>query len=311
MLSCNCYHFITHLWHKMVVGLFLLIVFSGQAVPVFAADFPAPVGYVNDFADVLSSETKQTLEQQLAQLEEDSSIELAVVTVESLGGITIDDYAVRLFEAWEIGKKNEDNGALLLIAVDERKWRIEPGYGLEPLLTDSKAGRIGRNILETNFGGGDFDTGIAEGVAAIIKVVHGEDVPATFADVAGEEGGGGVWVLFFIGTIFLSYLSSFLSRSKRWWPGGIVGAILGVILGIFLASIVTSILAAIGLGILGLLFDLVLSKNYKKRKAGDLPTSWWSSGGGFFGGGGSGSSGGSFGGFSGGRSGGGGARGSW
>ncbi len=289
----------------VVFGLVFLGLF-GQVVPAFAMDFPEPEGHVSDFANILSSETKQKLEQQLVQLEKDSSIELAVVTVESLEGATVDDYAVRLFEEWQIGKEDKDNGVLLLIYPGDRKLRIEVGYGLEPLLTDSKAGRIIRNIITPEFKNENYDQGVTEGVAAIIGVVHGEEV-----DLGSEESSE-TWILFFIGTIFLSYLSSFLSRSKRWWPGGIIGAVLGIILGIFLASIVTSILAAVGLGILGLIFDFILSKNYKKRKAGGLPTSWLSSGGGFFSGGRSASGGrGGFGGFGGGRSGGGGASGSW
>ena len=298
------------------LAILVLVLFSlfGQAVPVFASDFPEPEGFVNDFANILSSETKQQLEQQLTQLEKDSSIEVAVAIVDSLEGTTIEDYAVQLFEEWQIGKESEDNGVLLLIYPGDRKLRIEVGYGLEPLLTDSKAGRIIRNIITPEFKNENYDQGVTEGVAAIIGVVHGKEVDlGKEVSSESEEDGDGVWVLFFIGTIFLSYLSSFLSRSKRWWPGGVIGAVLGIILGIFLASVVTSILAALGLGILGLIFDFILSKNYKKRKAGGLPTSWWNSGGGFFGSGGSakGGSGGGFGGFGSGRSGGGGASGGW
>jgi len=301
------------------MGLLFLISLSGQVVPAFAADFPTPVGCVNDFANVLSLETKQQLEQQLAQLEKDSSIEVAVVTVESLGETTVDDYAVRLFEEWEIGKENKDNGVLFLIAPNERKTKIEVGYGLEPVLPDAKSGRVLDTYVTPAFKEGDYDKGISEGVAAIVKVVHGEEVALDEAASSDSEseGGDGVWVLFFIGTIFLSYLSSFLSRSKRWWPGGVIGAVLGIILGIYFASLAFKILAAIGLGILGLIFDFMLSRNYKKRKAGGLPTSWWSSGGGFFGsarggfGGRSGGSSGGFGGFGGGRSGGGGASRGW
>ncbi len=287
-----------------VVSFFVLA--SGV---VWAQEFPSPEGYVSDFANILSPETKQTLEQQLVQLEEDSSIEIAVVTVESLQGTTVEDFAVRLFEAWEIGKKNEDNGILFLIVPSERQMRIEVGYGLEPVLPDAKAGRILDTYVVPAFEEGDYDRGISEGVAAIIKIVH----PTTSEGIAGqvgiEEDDGGVWILFVIGVIFLSYLSSFLARSKRWWPGGIIGAILGVISGIFLASVVISVLAAVGLGILGLIFDFILSKNYKERKQRGLPTSWWGSGGGFSGG--SGGSGGGFSGFGGGRSGGGGASRGW
>ena len=293
----------------LVGFLFLLL-----AQPVWAQEFPSPEGYVSDFANILNPKTKQSLEQQLTQLEEDSSIEIAVVTVESLEGTTIDDYAVRLFEEWKIGKENEDNGVLFLIAPNEQKTRIEVGYGLEPVLPDAKAGRLLDNYVLPAFKNGDYEKGINDGAAAITEIVHGEAIDLGEEKTAESEDGDGVWFLFAIVAIFLSYLSSFLSRSKRWWPGGIIGAILGSILGIYFASLAFKVLAAVGLGILGLLFDFILSKNYKKRKQTGLPTSWWGSGGGFFGsarGGSGGSSGGSFGGFGGGSSGGGGASRGW
>jgi uncharacterized protein len=289
---------------RLLVCFFLL---GLVASPVQALEFPEPQGFVNDFAGILSAETRQQLEDQLARLEKDSSVEIAVVTVESLQKTTIEDYAARLFETWQIGKKDRDNGVLLLIAPNERKLRIEVGYGLEPVLTDSKAGRVIRNIITPRFKDGDYDAGITAGVAAITKIVRGEEValdPKSSTSV--DQNGDGTWALLAIGIVFLSYLTSFFARSKRFWPGGLLGALLGAVLGAVLASILLALLLALGLGLLGLLFDYVLSKNYKKRQDKGLPTNWWHSGGGFFGGRGSG-----FGGFGGGSSGGGGASGSW
>jgi len=295
---------------RAIVALGLVIFYLlNQATVIYALEFPEPVGYVNDFANILSPGTKQALERQLAQLEESSSIEIAVVTIESLEGTTVEDYAVRLFEAWRIGKKNKDNGLLFLVAPSEHQVRIEVGYGLEPVLTDAQAGRILDNFVLPEFRKGDYNKGISEGVAAIIKVVRGEEINLR-GEPPAEAENDVVWIPLFIGTIFLSYLSSFLARSKRWWPGGIIGAVLGIVLGIYLTSVVFSILAALGLGVIGLLFDYILSKNYKERKARGLPTSFWGSGGGFLGSA-RGGSGGGFSGFGGGRSGGGGASRSW
>lgn len=295
------------------LAIFVLVPLSlfVQTTVALASDFPESVGYVNDFANILSSETKQAIEQRLTKLEEDSSIEIAVVTVKSLEETTVEDIAVRLFEDWGVGKKNEDNGILFLIAPNERQTRIEVGYGLEPLLPDAKAGRILDNYVLPAFKDGNYDRGISEGVDAIIEVVHGEAVDLGGEKTTESEDGDGVWVLFFIGAIFLSYLTSFLARSKRWWPGGVIGAILGIILGIYFASLAIKVLAAIGLGLLGLLFDYLLSKNYKERKEKGLPTSWWGSGGGFFSTGSASGGGGGFSGFGGGRSGGGGASRGW
>lgn len=294
-----------------VVGLVTLCLF-GEVVTSYALDFPEPQGYVNDFANILSSETRETLEQNLTQLEEDSSIEIALVTIESLEEITIEDYAVRLFEDWKIGKKNKDNGVLLLIVLNEQELRIEVGYGLEPTLTDSRAGRIIRDIITPEFKKGDYDAGAINGVEAIVKVIHGEIV-----DLGGESSsdskskGAPFFILFIIIVILLSYLSSFLARSKSFWLGGVIGAILGGVLGLILfASLLTAVTMAVFLSLLGLIFDYILSKNYKQRKSKGLPTSWRQSGGGFFGAGKSSKSSG-FGGFGGGSSGGGGASGSW
>jgi uncharacterized protein len=292
----------------LVWGLSLLLAIVSTRL-ANALDFPQPQGFVNDFAGVLSSNTRQSLEQRLSQLEKDSSIEIAVVTVKSLEGMGVDEYAVKLFEEWKIGKKDQDNGVLLLIAPNERELRIEVGYGLEPTLTDSKTGRIIRNIITPKFKDGNYDDGVLSGVETIIKVVHGEAVELGEERPASSgSDDDSFWIFFVIGAIFLSYLSSFLARSKRWWPGGIIGAVLGAFLGwVVFAAVLMAILIAAALGVLGLMLDYILSKNYKERKGRGLPTSWWGSGGGFFGGSARGGfGGGGFGGFGGGGSGGGG-----
>lgn len=292
-----------------VLGLVILCLFN-QVATSRALDFPQPQGYVNDFADILSSETQETLEQKLTQFDQDFSIEIALVTIKSLEEITIEDYAVRLFEDWKIGKKDKDNGVLLLIAPHERELRIEVGYGLEPTLTDSKAGRIIRNIITPEFKKDDYNTGVVNGVEAIIEIAHGETVDLGEEPAPDSESEGGPsFILFIIIITFLSYLASFLARSKSFWLGGVIGGALGTVLGSVFASLPTTMMAVF-LGLLGLIFDYILSKNYKQRKSKGLPTSWRRSGGGFFGAGKSGKSSG-FGGFGGGSSGGGGASGKW
>lgn len=265
---------------------------------VLARVYPEPAGYVNDFADIISQNVEVALEEQLRTLEASSSHELTVVTLSSLEDDVIENTAVELFEQWGIGKKNQDNGVLLLIAPNEHELYIEVGYGLEPVLTDSRAGTIIRTIITPRFKEDDYDAGILNGVSAIQKTITQD--PTAFDDqlsddssTAEEKFNG----LIFAGIIII-YLSSFLARSKRIWPGGVIGAIIGYIS--------TAITGAIFLGLLGLFLDFILSKNYKARKKKGLSTAWWSSGGGF-----SGRSGGGFGGFGGGSSGGGGASGSW
>lgn len=277
----------------------MLAVFGGVillAKTSLAAVYPAPTGYVNDFAGVISQEAENSLEERLSSFTASTSNEIAVVTLSSLEGDTVENAAVKLFEEWGIGDKEKDNGVLLLVAIDDRELRIEVGYGLEPVLTDSRSGNIIRDQITPLFKAGNYEGGIIAGTEAIISVVSGD--PTVFDQPEVSNSAGETFGMFWFGLVMLfMYTAAFLSRSNRYWPGGVIGLIFGVILG--------GILMGLGLGILGLLFDLWLSKNYKVRKAKGLPTGFWSSTGGFS------SSGSSFGGFSGGSSGGGGSSGSW
>lgn len=134
-----------------LLGFFLV------SLPIWAQDFPEPTGHVNDFAQLLSSDYRQSLEQELVDFEEETTAEIAVVTIESLEGDSIEEYAVRLFEQWGIGKKEKDNGLLILIAKEDREMRIEVGYGLEPVITDGRAGRIIREKMRPAFREENYD----------------------------------------------------------------------------------------------------------------------------------------------------------
>jgi uncharacterized protein len=297
---------------KKLRGLVLPLVlclslFFSFASPLQALEFPEPAGFVNDFAGIFSSSFKENLETDLVNFEKETTIEISVTTVEDLQGTTIEDFAVRLFEEWGIGKKAEDNGLLLLVAPTERQVRIEVGYGLEPIITDSRAGRVIRNQITPEFKKGNFEKGVSTGVAKIKSYLLSDEPPQEIEKIAetAESNLPIILVAFF----FLIYFSSFWGRSKRIWPGGLVGLILGLISGLIIGLFIYKIILPLIFALLGLLLDALLSRNYKKRKKAGRPTSWWRSGGGFFGGGSS--SGGGFGGFSGGSSGGGGASGSW
>lgn len=132
----------------------------------------SPQGYVNDFANILSNDSQ--LEQQLADFEQQTSNEIAVVTVSSLEGLEIEEYAVRLFEDWQIGKRTNDNGVLFLIAPSEREVRIEAGYGLEGALPDALAHQIIQNEILPRFRNNNYEYGIAAGAQAIMSATQGE-----------------------------------------------------------------------------------------------------------------------------------------
>ncbi len=130
-----------------------------------------PQGYVNDFAGVLSGQASNRIEQLARQLEEKTKAQLAVVTVPSVQPDTIEQYAVKLFQSWGIGQKGEDNGVLLLVSVNDRRVRIEVGYGLEGVLTDAVTKSIIERFIIPAFREGAYPQGVEAGALAIVSLV--------------------------------------------------------------------------------------------------------------------------------------------
>jgi uncharacterized membrane protein YgcG len=141
-----------------------------------AVEYPTATGYVNDFAGVLQPSTKQEIELAAMQLEANTSMELAVVTVKSVAPLQLKDYAVELFRRWKIGKKGKNNGVLFIVAVQDRRVEIEVGYGLEHVLTDSKCGQLLDRAVVPYFKKGDWNGGISSGAQAIIATLTGKEV---------------------------------------------------------------------------------------------------------------------------------------
>jgi len=160
---------------KTILIMMALITLS--ASPLIARDFPSPKGYVNDFANVIPSETEVRIARMAEEIEKATSVEIAVVTVPNLGSYgSIEEYAVALFAEWGIGKKGEDNGMLLLLALQERRARIEVGYGLEGAFPDGLTGRIMDASMIPYFRNNDFGTGFlksVEGIAGVIEKEYG------------------------------------------------------------------------------------------------------------------------------------------
>lgn len=151
----------------LLASIALIIILIPQAG---TAAFPQPTGFVNDYAGVIQAGTKSKLEGSLQALEKKTGVEIAVVTVQSLDERPIEDYAVDLYKTWGIGKKGNDEGALILVAPKDRKVRIEVGYGLEGALNDAQAGRIIRDIMIPFFKQGDFTRGIVAGTQAVAAI---------------------------------------------------------------------------------------------------------------------------------------------
>jgi uncharacterized protein len=289
-------------------SILAVLAFALLVCPVLSQDFPDPEGFVNDFAGVLSDSTVTALEYQLSTLEKETSAEVAVVTIESLEGATIEEYAVKLFEKWEIGKRDKDNGVLLILAIDDRDIRIEVGYGLEETITDGRAGRILDDKVLPFLSDNDYDTGIQLGVMEIENYIRSGDPPSVVEENPVQdiisEFRVPIPVITGLG-VFTIYILGFMARTRSIWLGGIWGVILGLVLGFGFGQNLLMIILPLSMGAFGLLLDWVLSRNYRSRSSHGQPTGWFSSGGGFRG------SGGGFGGFGGGRSGGGGASRGW
>lgn len=276
----------------------------------FAVTFPKPVGYVNDFAGLYSTGFKTNLEDDLSVFEKETGAEISVVTIKTLSGNDIETYAVRLFEDWKIGKKGKDNGLLLLISKDDRKIRIEVGYGLEPYVTDGRAGEIIRNVMSPEFKAENYEGGTLAAVTQLKKYISDKDIapPENSNPSKSDDGFWGILGIIFAFYVVITYLVSYLGRTKEIWPGAALGGVLGAIGGLAVAAFIGLILGATIFGLFGLFLDWILTKNYNVRKAKGLSTGFFHTWGGFSGGG---RGRGGFGGFGGGSSGGGGASGGW
>ncbi len=162
---------------KNLKSIFLAgVILLGAGGPTVYGEafYPRETGYVNDFAGILSPATKSKLTGWISELEKKTTAEVAVVTVKSIAPETIETYANKLFEKWGIGKKGKDNGVLLLVALKERKTRIEVGYGLEGAIPDAKAFAIYKKIMVPSFQAGDFDQGILKATEAISALIARE-----------------------------------------------------------------------------------------------------------------------------------------
>src|SRR5512139_2954800 len=175
-----------------------LVVLLLLAAPALALEVPsAPQGRVSDYTGALTVDQRRNLEEKLARFEEETANQIAVVIIPTLAGDSLEDYSIRLAEKWRIGRKRKDNGVILLVVLQDRKIRMEVGYGLEGVLPDSLAGDIIRREIAPRFGQGQFYQGIQSGVDAIMAATKGEYRPASRTG----RGGGSlswIWVILFV-----------------------------------------------------------------------------------------------------------------
>lgn len=149
---------------KKLISLLVLL-------PVVAFGYPKPKGYVTDNANVLRD--KVNIEHRISEFHKSNGTEIAVVTIDTLDGVPVEDYAHGLFKEWGIGKKGTNNGVLILVAVKDHKTRIEVGYGLEGTLNDSFCGRVIREDMIPQFKSGNFSEGIQYALTTIFHRIAG------------------------------------------------------------------------------------------------------------------------------------------
>jgi uncharacterized protein len=241
---------------------------------VDSLDVPRLQGYVNDHAGMVSPSAKSKIEEELRTFEQSDSTQVVILTIPSLEGENIEEFSIKVAEAWKIGQQQKDNGVLFVVSKQERKIRIEVGRGLEGKLTDLMAGRIIDQVIKPRFKQGDFDGGFITGVSALIDATRGE-FKAEQRPVQRRQKGFPPFLtlLLFLGvfTLILGSISRIL--------GGITAAV-GLPAFVYLAVLPIGILAIILLGLIGFgagLFLPLLFSSGGSRKDGSR-----GHGGGFF-----------------------------
>jgi uncharacterized protein len=222
------------------------------AVAVAQAPVPPPGARVTDRTGTLTGEQKSALEQTLRSFEERKGSQVVVLVVPSTAPESIEQYALRVAEQWKPGRKNVDDGAILVVAKDDRTLRIEVGYGLEGALTDAACKRIISEIIVPRFRRGDYHGGIAAGVDRILRVIDGEPLPAPEARrPAGTRGIGAILpVMMILALVVGGVLHTVLGR----FPGAFVtGGAVSVVAWMLAGAISIALVA----GVIAFLFTLL------------------------------------------------------
>jgi uncharacterized protein len=195
--------------------LFALLVI---ALPALAETLPVPAlsGRVVDQAGILNSAEESRLTTRLKELEDKTTIQLVVVTLSSLRGSPIEEWGLTLGRSWGIGQKSKDNGALLIVAPNDRELRIEVGYGLEGTLPDATANAIIRNVIVPRFKNGNMAGGISDGVNAIIAVFTGtgEEFTPSRRELVGQTVSN-LLPMLFIAFFIIMAIVSFIQQGRR------------------------------------------------------------------------------------------------
>lgn len=241
---------------------------------------PPLTGHVTDQTLTLNAEQKSALEQTLQAFEAKKGSQIAVLLVPTVSPETIEQYALRVAEAWKLGRKKVDDGAILVIAKNDRALRIEVGYGLEGALNDATSKRIISETITPRFKQGDFYGGITAGVNQMLQVIDGEPLPLPSGNSNVSFGAIQQYapVIFVMSVIFGGLMRTLFGR----FPGAIVmGTIVGGMAWLFAGAISIALIS----GVIALLFTLI-GGGMVGRGMGGLAGVYGRGGGSFSGGGG-------------------------
>jgi uncharacterized protein len=253
-----------------VLRAVLLAVVLGWVFPALAlVAVPQLTGRVVDQTGTLSSGDIAQLTQTLADLEKRKGSQIAVLIVPTTDGEAIEQFSLRVAEAWKIGRKKVDDGALLVIAKNDRRLRIEVGYGLEGVLTDVTTKRIIDEIITPKFKGGDFAGGISAGVVKIIGLINGEKLPEPEPPHWDRPQDFNPDTL----NPFWLFFAFVVSGILRGALGRLVGSILtGAFVAVLAWFLVGSMLAALLAGVLAFIFTLLI--DFSSSGSGRGSTGW-------------------------------------
>ncbi|HNY16262.1 MAG TPA: TPM domain-containing protein [Treponemataceae bacterium] len=223
----------TRLSRRALAVIAALAFLIGHAAALEAPEMRGPV---NDLAGIMSESERSELESYLTAVNDQTGVQVAVLTVRSLEGDALEDFSMRVAEKWKLGQAGKDNGALLVVSLDDRALRIEVGYGLEESLTDAKSGLIIRSVIAPAFRDGEYGRGIIEGARNMVGIATGNAEIVSQAVLnpktsEAQSGGGFGGIVIFV--IFLILMSLGGMRRRHGGMGGFLG---GLLLGNLLSS---------------------------------------------------------------------------
>lgn len=260
------------------LAIWLVLAGLGQSWAAPLA-LPALEARVMDQTGTLSDAVRGQLEQRLAELEQRKGSQIAVLLLPTTGEETIEQFSIRLAEAWKLGRKDVDDGAILLVAVQDRTMRIEVGYGLEGAIPDAMAKRIIEEVIVPRFKASDFEGGVVAGVDRLIGLVDGEALPEPAANLSGTD----VDSLFPMVMVFMFVIGGLLRSLFGRLPGALLAGVAAFV-GAWMIAGAWVIAAFVGL----MVFVFTLGAGLGGGGSGGGGGGGWSSGGGGFSGGGGG-----------------------